>query len=792
MYNHNLIEKKWQEYWSQNKTYKFKDNKNPKFYVLDMFPYPSGKGLHVGHPKGYTATDVVSRFKRLNQFDVLHPIGWDAFGLPAEQYAIDTNNHPDAFTKQNINHFRKQLQRFGFDYDYEKEVNTSDPKYYKWTQWIFTKLFEKGLAEIQEIDVNWCEALKTTLSNEEILIKDGVRVSERGDHPVYKKPMKQWVLKITKYADRLIDDLDTVEWPESLKSLQKNWIGRTVGHEVDFYLENKLPVKIFTSRLDTIYGATALILSPKHKLIEQIVVPNKIKEYQEFLKVVNTTSDLDLKINKDKRGMFTGSYAIHPITKKAIPVWIADYVLDDIGTGAIMLVPSHDERDDEFAKTYKLPSIRVVDDNGLCINSDVVNGFTREQAVTKLVELCQASTKVNYKLKDWVFSRQRYWGEPFPIMFDDDKQIHVIDKLPLLLPPCEDFKPNDDGRSPLSKIDSFINVVIDNKHYTLDSNTMPQWAGSCWYYLAYILKFDNENYLALNSPEAYELFKRWLPVDIYIGGQEHAVLHLLYARFWHKFLFDIGIVPTSEPFYKIINQGLILGGDGNKMSKSKGNVVNPDDILATHGADALRLYECFMGPLTSAFAWKMEGVNGMRKWLDRIYRYYYETDKQIIEESETCEELKYVYNNFIKQFEHNVNSQQFNLAISDMMVCLNGFYKYSSISQAYLKTFLIALSCFAPHLAEEIWHEKLLMKDSVCWQVWPKYDSNALLTSMLNLPFQINGKLKKVINVPKDLDDAQVNKIIGNDNDIQKLLANKQIIKKIIVQNKIVNYLVKE
>lgn len=791
MYNHNLIEKKWQKIWEENNVYKFRDRNNPKFYVLDMFPYPSGKGLHVGHPKGYTATDVISRFKRLNNFDVLHPIGWDAFGLPAEQYAIDTNNHPAAFTENNINIFRSQLKRCGFDYDYNKEVNTSDKKYYKWTQWIFTKLFEQGLAEIQEIDVNWCENLKTTLSNEEVILNDkGIRVSERGSHPVIRKPMKQWVLKITQYADRLLDDLELLDWPESLKSLQRNWIGKTIGHKLNFSTTNNLQIEVFTSRIDTIFGMTALILNPKHNIIPQILDASKKNEYEKFLIKVNSNTSLDLKINKEKNGLFTGSFVIHPLTKKHIPIWIADYILDDVGTGAIMLVPSHDERDAEFAKKYQLPFIKVIDENMKYINSEFINGLNIEDSISELEEKLSAEKSVNYKLKDWVFSRQRYWGEPFPIIFDENNIAHIITDLPLILPECSDFKPNDDGQSPLAKIESFINVIIDNKKFKLDSNTMPQWAGSCWYYLAYLLKQEDGSYIDLNSETALEIFKRWLPVDIYIGGQEHAVLHLLYARFWHKFLYDIGIVPTLEPFYKIINQGLILGEDGTKMSKSQGNVINPDDILLSHGADSLRMYECFMGPLTSAFAWKKTGLDGVHKWLDRVYRFYYDFEKKIINENESNDDIRYEYHNFIKSFEHNINCQQFNLAISDMMIFLNALYKNNEFAIQYLETFIIALSCFAPYMAEEIWHEVLKHDSYVCWQSWPKYEEKYLVKNIVQIPFQINGKIKKILSINKDLSDDEIIGIIESDSDIKKLLDQKIIKKKIIVKNKIANYLV--
>ncbi|MGL4950929.1 MAG: leucine--tRNA ligase [Mycoplasma sp.] len=790
MYNHNLIEKKWQKYWEENKTNKFEDLGRKKFYVLDMFPYPSGKGLHVGHPKGYTATDVISRFKKMNNYDVLHPIGWDAFGLPAEQYAIETNNHPQTFTEDNIKVFREQLKKIGFDYDYNKEVNTTDPKFYKWTQWIFTKLYENGLAEIKDIDVNWCEGLGTTLSNEEIeLNKDGIHVSERGGFPVIKKPMRQWVLKITNYADRLIDDLETVDWPESLKSLQRKWIGRTDGYEFNFKTETNDDITVFTSKIHTINGVTALVLNHKHKLMPSLIKNIDKVAYQKFLNHVENISELDLKINNTKTGIFTGSYAIHPITKKKIPIWIGDYVLDNVGTGAIMLVPSEDERDSDFARQY---NIEIIDSELFMNQFNDADKAEQENIINQFVETLSATKKRNYKLKDWVFSRQRYWGEPFPIMFDEEGKIHTINELPLLLPKCDDFKPNAQGQSPLSKIDSFINIEIENKKYKLDSNTMPQWAGSCWYYLAYLLKKEDGEYIDLNSPDAFEIFKKWLPVDIYVGGQEHAVLHLLYSRFWHKFLYDIKVVPNSEPFYKIINQGLILGSDGNKMSKSKGNVINPDDIINSHGADALRLYECFMGPVTASFKWTDEGLDSSRKWLDRVYRFYTEIDKKIIPENEVDPELRYIFHNFIKKFTNCINDQQFNVAISEMMICLNAFYKFLNIPKNYLDTLVMAISCFAPHLAEEIFQCFLNNKDSVSKTIWPSHNEKFLTKDKIKVPFQINGKLKKVLDIKSDLSDDEVIEIIYADIELSKLLENKKIKNKIIVKNKIINFIVEQ
>lgn len=604
-YNHNQIEKKWQDYWDENKTFKTNDNLGQKkFYALDMFPYPSGAGLHVGHPEGYTATDIISRYKRMQGYNVLHPMGWDAFGLPAEQYALDTGNDPREFTKKNIQTFKRQIKELGFSYDWDREVNTTDPEYYKWTQWIFIQLYNKGLAYVDEVAVNWCPALGTVLSNEEVI--DGV--SERGGHPVYRKPMKQWVLKITEYADQLLADLDDLDWPESLKDMQRNWIGRSEGAKVSFDVDNtEGKVEVFTTRPDTIYGASFLVLSPEHALVNSITTD----EYKEKVKAYQTEaskkSDLErTDLAKDKSGVFTGAYAINPLSGEKVQIWIADYVLSTYGTGAIMAVPAHDDRDYEFAKKFDLPIIEVIEGGnveeaaytgeGKHINSGELDGLENEAAITKAIQLLEqkgaGEKKVNYKLRDWLFSRQRYWGEPIPVIHWEDGTMTTVpeEELPLLLPETDEIKPSGTGESPLANIDSFVNVVDEKTGMKgrRETNTMPQWAGSCWYYLRYIDP-KNENMLA--DPEK---LKHWLPVDLYIGGVEHAVLHLLYARFWHKVLYDLGIVPTKEPFQKLFNQGMILGEGNEKMSKSKGNVINPDDIVQSHGADTLRLYEMFM------------------------------------------------------------------------------------------------------------------------------------------------------------------------------------------------------
>lgn len=613
-FQHKEIEKKWQTYWLENKTFATLDNnEKQKFYALDMFPYPSGAGLHVGHPEGYTATDILSRMKRMQGYDVLHPMGWDAFGLPAEQYALDTGNDPAVFTKQNIDNFRRQIQALGFSYDWDREINTTDPEYYKWTQWIFLKLYEKGLAYVDEVPVNWCPALGTVLANEEVI--DGK--SERGGHPVERRPMKQWMLKITAYADRLLEDLEELDWPESIKDMQRNWIGRSEGAHVHFAIDgHDDSFTVFTTRPDTLFGATYTVLAPEHALVENITTAEQKEAVEAYIKEIQSKSDLErTDLAKTKTGVFTGAYAINPVNGEKLPIWIADYVLASYGTGAVMAVPGHDERDFEFAKTFGLPVKEVVKGgnveeaaytgDGEHVNSDFLNGLHKQEAIEKVIawleETKNGEKKVTYRLRDWLFSRQRYWGEPIPVIHWEDGTSTAVpeEELPLILPKTDEIKPSGTGESPLANIKEWVEVTDPEtgKKGRRETNTMPQWAGSCWYFLRYI---DPHNPDQLASPEKLE---KWLPVDMYIGGAEHAVLHLLYARFWHKFLYDIGVVPTKEPFQKLYNQGMILGENNEKMSKSKGNVVNPDEIVASHGADTLRLYEMFMGPLDASIAW---------------------------------------------------------------------------------------------------------------------------------------------------------------------------------------------
>ena len=802
-YNHKEIEKKWQNYWADNKTFKTSDNLGQKkFYALDMFPYPSGAGLHVGHPEGYTATDIVSRYKRMQGYNVLHPMGWDAFGLPAEQYALDTGNDPREFTKQNIQTFKRQIQELGFSYDWDREVNTTDPEYYKWTQWIFIQLYNKGLAYVDEVAVNWCPALGTVLSNEEVV--DGV--SERGGHPVYRRPMKQWVLKITEYADRLLEDLDELDWPESIKDMQRNWIGRSEGARVSFEIENKdASIDVFTTRPDTIYGTTFLVLSPEHSLVNEITSEDKLEAVKKYQEDSSKKSDLErTDLAKDKSGVFTGAYAINPVTGKKLPIWIADYVLSSYGTGAVMAVPAHDERDYEFASKFNLPINEVIAGGdiqkeaytgvGEHINSGELNGLDNETAISKAIELLVAKgageKKVNYKLRDWLFSRQRYWGEPIPVIHWEDGTMTTVpeDELPLLLPETDEIKPSGTGESPLANIDEFVNVVDEKTGMKgrRETNTMPQWAGSCWYYLRYI---DPHNSNMLADPEK---LKHWLPVDLYIGGVEHAVLHLLYARFWHKVLYDLGVVPTKEPFQKLFNQGMILGEGNEKMSKSKGNVVNPDDIVDSHGADTLRLYEMFMGPLDAAIAWSENGLDGSRRFLDRVWRLFINEDgslsNKIVENNDNG--LDKVYNQTVKKVTEDFNTLNFNTAISQLMVFINDCYKAETIYQPYAEGFVKMLAPIAPHIGEELW-DRLGNEDTITYQPWPTYDESLLVDSEVEIVVQVNGKVRAKLNIPKDTSKDEMEALALKDENVKLSIEGKDIKKVIAVPQKLVNIVAK-
>ena len=788
-YNHQQIEKKWQNYWENNKTFKTNDNLGQKkFYALDMFPYPSGAGLHVGHPECYTATDIISRYKRMQGYNVLHPMGWDAFGLPAEQYAIDTGNDPKAFTAQNIATFKRQIQELGFSYDWDREINTTDPEYYKWTQWIFIQLYNKGLAYVDEVAVNWCPALGTVLSNEEIV--DGV--SERGGHPVVRKPMRQWVLKITEYADRLLEDLEDVDWPESIKDMQRNWIGRSEGAELTFNIDDTdLSFNVFTTRPDTIFGATFAVLSPEHPLVDKITTEDEKEAVDQYKLEASRKSDLErTDLAKDKSGVFTGAFTTNPFTGQKMPIWIADYVLISYGTGAVMAVPAHDERDGEFAEKFNLDIVTVYDEDGKMIDSDKLNGLTQEEAVPKAIEMLEekgiGEKKISYKLRDWLFSRQRYWGEPIPVIHWEDGTMTTVpeEELPLLLPETDQVKPSGTGESPLANIDEFINVVDPETGMKgrRETNTMPQWAGSCWYYLRYI---DPHNDEMLADPEK---LKHWLPVDLYIGGVEHAVLHLLYSRFWHKVLYDIGVVPTKEPFQKLYNQGMILGEGNEKMSKSKGNVVNPDDIVKSHGADTLRLYEMFMGPLDAAIAWSENGLDGSRRFLDRIWRLLVTEENQITDKvvDEQTPELDKVYNQTVKKVTEDFDTLNFNTAISQMMVFINDCYKQDKLSKAYVEGFVKMLSPIAPHISEELW-AKLGHDDTIAYEEWPTFDPSLLVDNEVEIVIQVNGKLKEKTKVSKDLSKEEMEHFALEIDKVKQAIEGKTVRKVIAVPQKLVN-----
>ena len=808
VYNHRVIEKKWQKYWDENKTFKtLDDHTKEKFYALDMFPYPSGAGLHVGHPEGYTATDILSRYKRANGYNVLHPMGWDAFGLPAEQYALDTGNDPRDFTKTNIDTFRRQIKELGFSYDWDREVNTTDPNYYKWTQWIFKKLYEKGLAYVDEVPVNWCPALGTVLSNEEVI--DGK--SERGGHPVERRPMRQWVLKITDYAEKLLADLDILDWPESLKAMQRNWIGKSVGAEIDFKIEGTdKAFTVFTTRADTVFGVSYCVLAPEHKLVEEIVTEGQRAAVEEYLDIVKRKSDLErTDLNKDKTGVFTGAYAINPVNGEKVELWIADYVLASYGTGAVMAVPAHDERDYEFATKFNLPIKAVIEDNGEVvvpffgdgkhINSDFINGLNNEEAIAKVIEFLEENkvgrSKVTYKLRDWLFSRQRYWGEPIPIIHWEDGTMTTVpdSELPLLLPETDNIKPSGTGESPLANIEEWLNVVDPEtgKKGKRETNTMPQWAGSCWYYLRYIDPHNDEMFA---DPEK---LKYWLPVDVYIGGAEHAVLHLLYARFWHKVLYDLGLVPTREPFQKLFNQGMILaeGKDGRpeKMSKSKGNVVNPDDIIVSHGADTLRVYEMFMGPLDASIAWSENGLDGSRRFLDRVYRLFVDEETGKVNDKVQDKdnvELEVSYNYTVKKVSEDIEILGFNTAISQLMVFVNDCYKAEYIPRKYALGFIQLLAPFAPHLAEEMW-EIYGNTESISYVPWPTFDESKLVSDTVEIVVQLMGKVKAKLDVKKDLTPAELEQIVLANEEVKELIEGKQVMKVIVVPGRLVNIVAK-
>ncbi|MBT4716190.1 MAG: leucine--tRNA ligase [Candidatus Marinimicrobia bacterium] len=805
------IEAKWQKYWDENKTFKALDHhtEKPKYYILDMFPYPSGAGLHVGHPEGYTATDILARYKRMRGFNVLHPMGWDAFGLPAEQYAIETGTPPAIKTAENIATFKRQIQSLGFSYDWDREVNTTDEAYYKWTQWIFLQLYKKGLAYEAEVAVNWCPELATVLANEEVI--NGK--SERGGHPVIRKPMRQWMLKITEYAERLLSDLDDLDWSESIKDMQRNWIGKSEGAEVTFPVDgHDLSLEVFTTRPDTLFGATYMVMAPEHPYVKEITVSGQQAEVEAYAVKAGYKSDLDrTELAKDKSGVFTGAYAVNPVNDELIPIWVSDYVLMSYGTGAIMAVPAHDTRDYEFAKTFDLPIREVVSggdisteaftqiEDGFMINSATadgsfsINDLKPSEAITKTGDWLESTGKghvtVNYKLRDWLFSRQRYWGEPIPILHGDNDVIPLSDSdLPLTLPVLERIKPSGTGESPLANAKEWLNVVdpSSGKVYVRETNTMPQWAGSCWYYLRFI---DPHNH-----DQAWDLEKEkyWMPVDLYVGGAEHAVLHLLYARFWHKVLFDLGYVSTREPFQKLVNQGMILGMDGEKMSKSRGNVINPDEVVAQYGADTMRLYEMFMGPLERSKPWNTSGIEGVYRFLNRLWRHFINDEGQITElsDAQPSNETLTLMHASIKKVGNDLEGLAFNTGISQLMVFSNHLRALDEVPRVALEVFLKLLNPFSPHIAEEMWH-LLGEKNELAYTEWPEYDEKLLVKDLVKLAVQVNGKVRAQIEVEVDSDKDSILKLAHDQKSVQQHTEGKTIIKEIVVPNRIVNIVVK-
>ena len=803
-YDHIKIEKKWQSYWFEKKIFSTEvDPNKPKYYVLDMFPYPSGSGLHVGHPLGYIATDIIARYKRHLGFNVLHPMGWDAFGLPAEQYAIKTGTHPSITTKENIANFKKQIKMLGFSYDWEREINTTDNNYLKWTQWLFIQLFNKGLAYEAEVPVNWCPKLKAVLANEEVI--DGK--SDIGGHPVFRVPMKQWMLKITDYAESLLSGLDDLDWPNSVKELQKNWIGKSTGAIIKFNINDfNESLDVFTTRHDTIFGATYIVLAPEHPLVEKITHNTRKDIVNEYIKNASKKSDLDrTELNKDKTGEFLGQYAINPVNEELIPIWISDYVIMSYGTGAIMAVPGQDERDYDFAEKYNLPVIRTVQPpkhfeggaytgSGQIINSDFLNGLSIDAAQNKILEWLvdnkHGNKKTQYKLRDWLFSRQRYWGEPIPILHNNGISTPLeVKDLPLTLPKVDKYEPSGTGESPLSTIKSWVEVKDSNGNIIAlrETNTMPQWAGSCWYFLRFIDP-NNENEAWSKDKEEY-----WMPVDLYIGGAEHAVLHLLYARFWHHVFFDLGLVSTKEPFKKLFNQGMILGHDGSKMSKSRGNVVNPDDTVKKYGADSMRIYEMFMGPLDKAKPWSTSGLEGCYRFVKKLWSLLFDNENKLnskIVDSAENKENEQALHFLIKKITENLERLQFNTCVSEFMIFVNHLTKQPAISKSTVETFTIILNPFMPHLSEEIW-TSLGKNSELTFSSWPKFNPNLVKLDMRTIGVQVNGKRRSEIEIYDEDSESTVLKKAKDDKKVLSHIEGKVIIKEIYIKNKIVNIVVK-
>ena len=803
-YDHKKIELKWQNHWLENKVFAAEDNNSkPKYYILDMFPYPSGAGLHVGHPLGYIATDIIARYKRHKGLNVLHPMGWDAFGLPAEQYAIKTGTHPSITTKENISNFSRQIKMLGFSYDWDREINTTDPGYVKWTQWIFLQLYNKGLAYESEVPVNWCPELKAVLANEEVI--NGK--SDIGGHAVIRVPMRQWMLKITKYADSLLEGLDDLDWPNSIKELQKNWIGRSEGSNVNFYLPSlNEELTVFTTRPDTLFGATYMVMAPEHPLVQKLVTKEQRLSVNKYCEEASKKSDLDrTELNKNKTGVFIGDYAINPVNNTKIPIWISDYVIMSYGTGAIMAVPGQDQRDYDFAKEFNLPIVRTVDTppdfkgeaytgDGLAINSDFLNGLSINDAKKTMVDWLEKKGKgektVQFKLRDWLFSRQRYWGEPIPIVHIDNKPTALDEsELPLLLPEVEKYEPSGTGKSPLSNIKNWVEVKDSNANIIglRETNTMPQWAGSCWYFLRYI--DPNNNIKAWDSSKE----KYWMPVDLYVGGAEHAVLHLLYSRFWHHVLFDLGHVSYKEPFTKLFNQGMILGEDGTKMSKSKGNVVNPDLTVDQYGADSMRLYEMFMGPLDKAKPWNTKGLQGCSRFIHKLWNIIVNKDGSLsskVNSMEADEETLTLLNRMIKQVSNNLDDLHFNTCVSEFMVFTNYLQKISNINYDCLKTFIVIINPFVPHLAQELW-ELIDQKSELTFEAWPSFDDKYLIYNEISIPVQINGKRRSEISIKVNDTKENILKLARSDPKVLTYLKDKNIIKEIYVEGRIINIVIK-
>lgn len=796
-YNHLEIEKKWQKIWEDKEMYKCDvyDFSKPKFYSLDMFPYPSGNGLHVGHPEGYTASDIVCRMKRMQGYNVLHPMGFDSFGLPAEQHAINTGNHPEIFTNKNIETFKKQLKMLGFSFDWSKTISTCDSSYYKWTQWIFQQLYQKGLVKYVDTYVNYCEALGTVLANDEV--ENGLSV--RGAHPVTRKKMKQWVIDIVAYADTLLEGLDELDWPQSTKDIQRYWIGKSYGAEITFNIKDRdESFKIFTTRADTLFGVTYCVLAPEHQLVKKIAHSDKLSEIDQYLKICASKSELErTELNKEKTGVFIGAYALHPITKQELPIYISDYVLNNYGFGAVMAVPAHDQRDYSFACKFGLDIKPVIESNqtlnqayegdGKHINSEFLNGLDNESATKKMIEYLEehkiGKQKINYRMREWIFSRQRYWGEPIPVIHLEDGQTVCVpvEKLPLILPDLDDFSPTKDGQAPLSKAQSWLNTTYEGQKGVYDTNTMPGSAGSSWYYLRYL---DPHNDKQLVD---YELTKHWMPIDLYIGGVEHAVGHLLYARMWNRFLYDQGYIANKEPFKRLFHQGLILGENNEKMSKSKGNVVNPDEICETFGADSLRVYEMFMGPLEASKPWSSTSVKASRKWLDKIYDLFITNKHKLVDVNEGS--LDYEYHFMVKKVTNDIETLNLNTCISQMMIFINSATKQTSIYRPYALNFIKLLSCFAPHIGSEMYYQ--LTNEYVDYQAWPSYDEAKIVLDEIEIVVQINGKIRaKFMDKPNLSDEELKEKALSLEN-VKKHLEGKEVVKIICIKSKMLNIVVK-